>query len=194
MPATSDRRNRGPAAAAANRAALIAAGRRLFAERGYQVALSAVAREAGVSQGVLYRHFPTRVSLALAVFSENIDEVEALAMLRPGPDTLGSVVARLIDLVVESAAFVDVVVHGPASADWADGRRLAELLAAPLALAQRDGRARSDLTPDDLMLLVRMAYGVVVTRGETAARDEVRRALQLVDPALAGALASAESG
>jgi AcrR family transcriptional regulator len=64
--------NRGPSAAAENRAALIAAARAVFATAGYDAPLSAVARRAGVGQGSLYRHFPNRMSLAVAVFEDNM--------------------------------------------------------------------------------------------------------------------------
>lgn len=46
--------------------------------------LSAIARRAGVGQGSLYRHFPTRQSLALAVFDQNMVQLEHLAAQ---PDT-----------------------------------------------------------------------------------------------------------
>ncbi|HQV92079.1 MAG TPA: helix-turn-helix domain-containing protein, partial [Phycicoccus sp.] len=79
MPSAPLPHNRGPAAGPANRAALIAAARQLMAEQGVQVPLSRIAQEAGVGQGVLYRHFPTRLSLALAVFEDNFTELEGLA-------------------------------------------------------------------------------------------------------------------
>ena len=76
MPAHHRRINRGPAAAAENRRAVLAAARELFAERGYEVPMQAIAKRAGVGQGVLYRHFPKRLDLALAVFEENFVRLE----------------------------------------------------------------------------------------------------------------------
>ncbi|HEU0181064.1 MAG TPA: helix-turn-helix domain-containing protein, partial [Agromyces mariniharenae] len=67
--------NRGPSAGPANRRALIAAARDVFATEGLQAPFSAVAKKAGVGQGSLYRHFPDRLSLAVAVFDENLDEL-----------------------------------------------------------------------------------------------------------------------
>lgn len=95
-----------------NRLALIEAGRALFAERGYDVPLSAVAKAAGVGQGVLYRHFPTRASLAFAVFAQNVDELERLAARHAGDDgALGVLLGQLLGSVRTSAAFVDAVAH-----------------------------------------------------------------------------------
>lgn len=197
MPVKSPRRNRGPAAAAENRAALISSGRRLFAEQGYLVALSSIARDAGVSQGVLYRHFPTRVSLAFAVFAENIDEIEQLAAEACGPDALGLIVGRLVDFTVASAAFVDVVAEVAECRYWSGAERLVDLIGAALVSAQAAGRAREDLTPADVMLVVRMAYGIVKTRSDEEARADVRRVIELVDPLLLAGVrepASAEPG
>lgn len=189
MPARTLRRNRGPAAAPANRVALIASGRRLFAQQGYLVPLSAIARDAGVSQGVLYRHFPTRVSLAFAVFSENIDEIERLAADASGPDALGRIVGALVNLTVESAAFVDVVVDAADSRNWSGADRLVDLLRPALAQAQASGRARPDLDPDDILTLVRMVYGIVKTQGDDGeVPPRVLRAITLVDPLLASGI------
>lgn len=70
------RSNPGPAAAPANRRALIDAARELFAEEGFQVAFSAIAKRAGVGQATLYRHFENKERLALAVFEENLAGLE----------------------------------------------------------------------------------------------------------------------
>ena len=79
MPRPTGRVNRGPAAAAGNRRAILAAARRLFAAHGYNVPLHTIAQEAGTGQGTLYRHFPTRLDLALAVFETHFAELTAIA-------------------------------------------------------------------------------------------------------------------
>ncbi|WP_040160829.1 TetR/AcrR family transcriptional regulator [Nigerium massiliense] len=185
MPHEKASHNRGPAAASANREALIGAARRLFAERGYEVPLSAIAKAAGVGQGVLYRHFPSRIALALAVFSENIDDLARLAALHPGPDALGILMAQLLGSVVESSAFVDAVVHAGEVPEFEGTGTIAALLEGPLARAQESGLVRSDLEVADLILVVRMAYGVVVTNpSPDAAPAAVLRAVGLVDASI----------
>ena len=96
MPAHHRRINRGPAAAAENRHAVLAAARELFAERGYEVPMQAIAKRAGVGQGVLYRHFPKRLDLALAVFEENFVRLET-AGAEVGPGHEGQVVGTRHD-------------------------------------------------------------------------------------------------
>ena len=58
---------------------MINAAREVFGESGLTAPLNSVAKRAGVGQGSLYRHFPDRVSLAVAVFDDNIGELEAIA-------------------------------------------------------------------------------------------------------------------
>ena len=176
--------NRGPAAAADNRAAILEAARRLLADRGYHVPLSAIAREAGVGQGVLYRHFPTRLDLAFAVFDENFDELEAIAA-DASPEAFGRLWSRLLDLTVDASAFVEMVVDARRNLPDYDGaERLLRLVEATLPSAQEAGLASTRLTPADVLLAQRMAYGVVVTAaGEpTTVRATVDRALSLIRP------------
>ena len=65
--------------AARNRAALLAAARKVFAERGLEASLDDVAHEAGVGVGTAYRHFANKYELAGAIMREGIDEMIALA-------------------------------------------------------------------------------------------------------------------
>ena len=64
--------------AADNRARIIAAARAAIADAG-EVKLNAIARQAGVGQGTLYRHFPTREDLLAEVYREDVGELVAAA-------------------------------------------------------------------------------------------------------------------
>lgn len=55
-----------------NRERIVAAAAALYAERGLSVPLEEVARVAGVGVATLYRRFPTRTDLAVAVFERNM--------------------------------------------------------------------------------------------------------------------------
>ncbi len=186
MPAVREPRNRGPAAAAANRAAILAAARQLFAEQGYRVPLSAIARAAGVGQGVMYRHFPDRLELAWAVFADNFAELEQVAGSTPGPDCFQALWQRLVAYTVESSAFVEMVVETRAKVPDTVSRRFEELVAEPLARAQAAGLADPAWTTEDILLVEDMVYGVVIAQPDrTLVMDAVRRALALVDRRLA---------
>lgn len=96
--------NEGRKAAARNRAALVDAARAIYSEHGLNAPLSAVARRAGVGQGVLYRHFPDREAVATAVLEENVRQVERTAAAQ---DTdLPGVLGVLTWHLAESAAFI----------------------------------------------------------------------------------------
>jgi AcrR family transcriptional regulator len=60
-----------------NRAALLEAAQRHFLKYGIGTSLEAVAKEAGVGPGTLYRHFPTREALLAAVLQTRTKELEA---------------------------------------------------------------------------------------------------------------------
>ncbi|MEZ0448341.1 TetR/AcrR family transcriptional regulator [Cellulomonas sp. ICMP 17802] len=183
MPPAARRVNRGPSAAPQNRAAILDAARRLFADRGFLVPLSAIATEAGVGQGVLYRHFPTRLDLAFAVFEDNFVELEAAAA-GGGPDAFGALWAVLLEQTVREAAFVEMVVEARSSAPAYDGDdRLRELIARTLPDAVSAGRVPAGVEVDDVLLAWRMVFGIVVTAPTPdAARAHVARAMALLDP------------
>ncbi|MEI8411038.1 MULTISPECIES: TetR/AcrR family transcriptional regulator [unclassified Kribbella] len=63
-----------------NRARILAAAREAFAEDG-ATSMNQVAQRAGVGAGTLYRNFPTREALVLAVYQ---DEVERIVGAVPG--------------------------------------------------------------------------------------------------------------
>lgn len=174
------RSNRGPAAAAANRSALLDAARRLFAERGYDVPLNAIAKEAGVGQGVLYRNFPTRLDLAFAAFEENFVELEEIAA-DPDPRSFHRLWSALLDQTIREAAFVAMVVDSHSSAaDYDGGERLHRLVATALTRAQSAGAVDATVTVEDVLLAQRMAYGIVVTdldRDPARLRATIERAL-----------------
>jgi AcrR family transcriptional regulator len=58
-----------------NYEALIAAARLVFAQHGGGASMEAIAKEAGVGPGTLYRHFPTRIDLVEAVYREDVDKL-----------------------------------------------------------------------------------------------------------------------
>lgn len=174
------RPNRGPGAAAENRAALIAAAREVFADAGYDAPLTTVARVAGVGQGSLYRHFPDRVSLALAVFEDSVADLEALAA-EPGT-TLADMLALLTEQTIASTAFIDMV-SVPSAGDLrvVEVRdRVAGLLAGTLAEARRAGRLREDVTADDLVLAVGMLAGLLARLPAAERRTTAERVWALL--------------
>jgi AcrR family transcriptional regulator len=84
LPVAGERRER--ADAARNRARILEAARRLIAERGtQQVSLEEVAAAAGVGRATLFRRFPDRRSLLLALVDEHERALQAAILEGPPP-------------------------------------------------------------------------------------------------------------
>jgi AcrR family transcriptional regulator len=62
-----------------NRERVLEAARAVFNSGGAEASLEAVARQAGVGIGTLYRHFPTREALYEAVYRREVDHLADLA-------------------------------------------------------------------------------------------------------------------
>jgi AcrR family transcriptional regulator len=63
--------------AARNRQLVLEAAARVFAGADSEPSVRAIAREAGVGVGTLYRHFPTRESLVDAVYRDQVERLTA---------------------------------------------------------------------------------------------------------------------
>ena len=113
-----------------NRDALIAKGREIFAAGDEGVRFDDFADLTGVGTGTLYRHFPTRESLAAAVYEEEVAALCELASeLRetlPAGEALTVMLRRMVDHI---------------DADQTLARRLATLLAAAPEEMARGGSA-----------------------------------------------------
>jgi AcrR family transcriptional regulator len=176
------RANRGRSAAQANRRALLSAALEVFAEGGIDAPLSAVAKRAGVGQGSLYRHFPDRVSLALAAFEDNVAELETMAT-EPGC-TLEDLLAEITSQIIDSVAFVDIVTASPDPRLEAVSARVRATLAVGLREARRRNKVRRSLTVDDVMLAVGMVASLVAKTPQGARRAAADRAWSLLRRAM----------
>lgn len=176
--ATNSKANRGPSAGPENRLALLAAAQEVFASQGFAAPLSAVARRAGVGQGSLYRHFPDRTALAIAIFDQNITALEEFVE-RP-ESTLDDLLDRVIEQTLVSTALIDLVVDhasDPRAVHLAD--RLRVVVARLLTREQAAGRIGAHVGTDDVVLAVSMLAGVLARTDEAYRPDVARRAWAL---------------
>ena len=139
------------------------AARCLYAQRGYDVPRSAIAKAAGVSQAVMYRHFPNRVDLALEVFEENYTHIDRI--VGEGGD---EAIVVLWDWLLERAAldigFIETVRAVKEETPGYEGPdRLVDSLQVALDRARPTNPEVGDLQATDLLLAWRMAYGLVAT-------------------------------
>jgi AcrR family transcriptional regulator len=166
-----------------NREAILEAARALFADSA-DVAMSQVARRAGVGQATLYRNFPSRGALAAEILDEHVERLAALAAAHAGqPDAFFVLLRGLIDGMV-SLYGLAALARRDAETDShlrAGRRRVAELLKAPLCDAKAAGTLRRDVSIDDVFLLLAMGRGAMEGLADRGARSAVaHRVLALI--------------
>jgi AcrR family transcriptional regulator len=114
----------------ATRAALLGAGRRLFAERGYgAVGTEEIVREAGVTRGALYHHFDGKRELLDAVYEQLEAELaqELADSLVPGASVLETLRAggeAFLDHCLEPEVQQIVLLDAPAVLGWERWREI----------------------------------------------------------------------
>jgi len=167
------RPNRGPAAAADNRRALIAAAREVYAEGGLGAPFSAVAKRAGVGQGSLYRHFPDRTALAVAVFEDNVRELEDYT--NPPDRTIDDLLDRVVDQAVVSTALIELITADPSDHRVASlGARFQALVDRVVSRDLAAGRLGSHIQTADVTLATGM-LATALARSEPPQRPAVAR-------------------
>ncbi|MEV4420319.1 TetR/AcrR family transcriptional regulator [Patulibacter sp. NPDC049589] len=179
-----DHPTRRRADAVANRDALLAAARALFAARGLDVSYDDISRSAGVGRATLYRHFPTREHLHDALLDGIVGQIEAAADALPDePASFAELFRAALRVQTDNLAFYDLF---PARGELGDAvlRRRARIVGAfrePLARAQDARIVRAGLTPEDVRIQLLMLSAVV--RPDVAEADR-RRAWALARLAL----------
>jgi AcrR family transcriptional regulator len=145
-----------------NRTRILAAARETLAASG-DFAMNAIARRAGVGQGTLYRHFPTREALVLAVYRQDVGElVDAATTLLAAHEperALRLWLARLADFGRVKHGLPRVL-HAATRADLSGEYYgpVIDAIAALLSAGQAAGTIRADVTAADLLLLVNFLW------------------------------------
>ncbi|WP_231444546.1 TetR/AcrR family transcriptional regulator [Brevibacterium zhoupengii] len=166
--------------AADNRARILTVARELFAERGIDVPMTAIARRAGVGAATLFRRFPDRRSLITEVFATQISHCESvLTQAAADPDPwrgFCSFVEDLGRMQIEDRGFTEAFISAFSEGQGIDEKRMhAEAVFADLVdRAQKSGRLRPDFDPSDLMLIF-LANGGVSEAPPEHAQDLSRR-------------------
>lgn len=170
--------NRGPAAASENRAALIAAAREIFAEQGVDAPLTAIAKRAGVGQGSLYRHFPTRGAIAGAAFDANVADIERLV---DEGGSLADVLLLVEQQATSASALIDVVLHNSGEAHAAHlHERMRVIVEKTLPGGIEAGTVPAHFSADDVLLCIRLVSSVLAGSTPDERTPIVRRGWQLL--------------
>jgi AcrR family transcriptional regulator len=140
---------------------LVVAAREVLATLGGDASMEAIARQAGVGAGTLYRHFPKRIDLVEAVYRNDIDELmlaadKALANLAPW-DALVSWLDAFLRYALGKQVFLtelrEAFEKNP-QLHLNSRERVEQGFTLVLDAAQRAGVARTDVNGSDLMQLI----------------------------------------
>ncbi|MFD3307466.1 TetR/AcrR family transcriptional regulator [Streptomyces sp. NPDC058694] len=167
-----------------NKETLLDAAAAVFVTSGVEAPVRDIAAKAGVGLGTIYRHFPTRADLVIAVYRHQVDAcAEAGPALLESSPTPHAALAQWVDL------FVDFLVtkHGLAAALQTDNAgfealhayfldRLLPVCTQLLDAAAAAGEIRSDLTAYQLM----RGVGNLCIGDDSDSRYDARRLVELL--------------
>ena len=172
-----------------NRDALISRGREIFAAGDDGVRFDDFAGLAGVGTGTLYRHFPTRESLAAAVYEQEVATLCELARtLRdtlPAGEALTAMLRRMVDHIdaEQTLARRLAALLAAAPEQMAHGSRELELAFAELvADGVSAGVVRDDVPAGSVMMAL---HGIGAANGRPEWRAEADGVITLVIDGLA---------
>src|SRR5690606_27174925 len=156
----------------------------VFGEAGADASTGEVARRAGVGIGTVFRHFPTKRDLVEATLVRHFELLTRRALdLARAPDpgaALRTLIATMVRASTTKIVLLEQLVAGGGETAPAvqASRRLRDAVDALVRTAQRAGRVRSDVSVDEIYLLVRgLSQATATSRTDPAT---VERAVDIV--------------
>ncbi len=167
-----------------NRDKLLDAAVRAFSSEGPEVTLEAIAKDAGVGIGTLYRHFPTREALVEAAYRNELarlcDGVPDLLRAEP-PDRATRIwMDRFVSYMTTKHGMADALraVIASGGNPFAESRdRLLTAITTLLEAGVAAGTVRPDIQPSDVLVSL---SGVSLVTVDPARPDQARRILDLL--------------
>ncbi|MBY8879405.1 TetR/AcrR family transcriptional regulator [Actinacidiphila acidipaludis] len=167
-----------------NRDRLLAVALRAFSQDGPEVTLDAVAKEAGVGIGTLYRHFPTREALVEAAYRNELDRLcdSAGELLAAGPAVraLRTWMDNFVDYAAAKRGMGDALKAVIASGGnpFAHSRdRMTGAVGALLSAGAAEGALRDDVESGDVVTAL---SGIALATGTPGQREQAGRLLDLL--------------
>jgi AcrR family transcriptional regulator len=167
-----------------NRDRLLEVAVRAFSRDGPDVTLDAIAKEAGVGIGTLYRHFPTREALIDAAYRSELARLcdSAADLLRdmPPDEALRAWMDRFADYMTTKRGMGDALRALIASGGDPFSESRGRLTAAVTTLLRAGAAAdtlRSDVEPDDVLVSL---SGISLATAGPERRDQAGRLLDLL--------------
>ncbi|EPJ39863.1 putative HTH-type transcriptional regulator [Streptomyces afghaniensis 772] len=168
-----------------NRERLLEAAGRAFSETGTDASLEAIAKDAGVGIGTLYRHFPTREALLEAAYRNELarvcDSVTELLAQLPPDQAMRRWMDLFIDYLATKQGMADALKAVIASGDedpFAESLdRISTAISTLLHAGAEVGVLRSDVDPLDVGFSL---GGVLLITSDKGLRDRAGRMLDLL--------------
>ncbi len=163
-----------------NRLKIIEAAQALFAERGIDVTMEEVAREAGVGVATLYRRYPTRAELVGNAFESKMNQFATgarKALDDPDPwHGFCTYILSLCSMQSTDRGFSDALTMAFPSVKRFEAARTQAFndFSALTKKAKAAGALRDDFSPEDLPILLMANAGVLAATGEAAPRSAPR--------------------
>jgi AcrR family transcriptional regulator len=167
-----------------NRDRLLEAAARAFAREGSEASLKAIAKDAGVGIGTLYRRFPTREGLIEATYRNETARLCAAAseILQDAPaaEALRTWMDRFVDYMATKHGMADalrtvLVTGGDLRMKTRD--LLTTAVATLMEAGVADDAIRPDVDPDDVLMAL---GGVTLIAGDASQHDLAGRLLDLL--------------
>ncbi|MFJ9425204.1 TetR/AcrR family transcriptional regulator [Streptomyces sp. NPDC101249] len=166
--------------AARNREQLLEVATRVLAEPGAETSLRAIAREAGVGIGTLYRHFPTRDSLVEAVYRDQVDRLTNGARDLLADETPAVAMRRWMDLfghwIATKNGMLDTLptlIESGAVGHAHTRDALLDAISAILAAGRTAGDLRPDVTPEEIAAALIGLFTVTHQSGHAVTADRL---------------------
>ncbi|QBD75062.1 TetR/AcrR family transcriptional regulator [Ktedonosporobacter rubrisoli] len=167
-----------------NEEALLAAAAAVFVKSGVEAPVRDIATAAGVGMGTIYRHFPTRADLVVAVYRHQVEAcAEAGPLLLAKSDSphaaLGQWVNLFVDFLVTKHGLATVLQPGSTGFDALHTyflERLLPVCAQLLEAAILTGEITADITAYELM----RAIGNLCVGADNDSRYDARRMVELL--------------
>jgi AcrR family transcriptional regulator len=174
-----------------NRERILEVAKKVFTRDGAAASLDEIARESGIGNATLYRHFPTRDDLIGAVYRSEVEKLasaeQRFAASMPPLEALRAWMLLFIDHVAAKRLIIPAMntVAGGATRLLEGSRSLIHTaFVSSVRRAIASGDLRSDLDPDDF---VRALVGIFHTTALPGWEPSARR---LVDILIAGSRAA----
>jgi AcrR family transcriptional regulator len=167
-----------------NRERILKVAKQEFTRSGANASLEEIAKQAGVGPGTLYRHFPTREDLLVAVYQSEMEKLagaeETLTNSMPPVEALRAWLLLFVDTVATKriiAPVLNTLVGDPKKVFAPFHAQIHEALRALVKRAVKSGDMRKDLDPLDLL---RAIVGVANVATSPDWQQSARRLMEIL--------------